>query len=91
MGAVEDSYDSLIRQLVTNAVAPAPETRSGDLFTMAAQQRTALLHRITSDAQRLSGTQGVQAYCMECPVEFGSVQARESQSMIAQIGAWLAR
>ena len=69
LGEKADNYDSLIRRLVTSesegrAAVPA----NGDLFAMVAQNRADLGTRITRDAERLLGTRGIQAFCMDCPV-----------------------
>lgn len=67
LGDKVDNYDSLIRQLVTSSAAKAPTTQGGDIFALAARRNGDLAARLTRDAQRLLGTQGVQAYCLECP------------------------
>ncbi|WP_086736852.1 signal peptide peptidase SppA [Erythrobacter colymbi] len=74
LGEKADNYDSLIRRLVTSesegrAAVPA----NGDLFAMVAQNRADLGTRITRDAERLLGTRGIQAFCMDCPVGRGPV------------------
>ena len=91
LGAKVDNYDSLIRQIVTSSVAPAPEARAGDLFAMAARQREGLLARVMADAQVLSGTQGIQAYCLECPAEPRAITPGEKRGLMELIGSWLAR
>lgn len=78
LGTSPGNYDSLIRNLVTNAVAPANVSRGGDLFAMAARQREVLLGQLTSDAQLLTSSEGVQAYCLECPAPVRPISARES-------------
>jgi protease-4 len=90
LGTSPGNYDSLIRQLVTNAVAPAPTTRGGDLFAMTARQREVLLGQLVSDAKMLGGTEGVQAYCLECPAEVRPVSRQEGGSLVQWIGAWIA-
>lgn len=89
LGTSPGNYDSLIRQLVTNAVAPAPATRGGDLFAMTARQREVLLGQLASDARMLSGTEGVQAYCLECPAERRPLAQQSSGNLIQWIGAWV--
>lgn len=89
LGNTPGNYDSLIRQLVTNAVAPDVTSRGGDLFAMTARQREVLLGQMVSDAKMLTGTQGVQAYCLECPADARPINAREGASVTRLIGAWL--
>ncbi len=91
LGSQEANYDSLIRQLVTNAVAPQAAVQSGDMFAMAARQREALLGQLARDATRLAGTQGVQAYCLECPSEPRPLTPGERGSLIGLVGRWLGR
>jgi protease-4 len=91
LGSQRPSYDSLIRQLMTNALAPTPETRGGDLFAMAAREREALLGQVARDAQLLSGTRGVQAYCVACPAEARPLSSGEARSLAAWFADWFAR
>lgn len=67
LGEQEQNYDSLIRQLVTSSTARAPSIQSGDIFALAARRNSDLAGRLTRDAQRLLGMQGIQAFCLECP------------------------
>lgn len=88
LGNAPGGYDSLIRQLVTNAVAPAVTSRGGDLFAMTARQREVLLGQMVSDAKMLTGTQGVQAYCLECPADARPLNAGEGATLTKLIGSW---
>ena len=94
LGSAPANYDSLIRQLVTSAAAPlvrsAPQDRGGDLFAMAARQRSVLMGQLTRDAQRLAGSQGIQAYCLECPAQPRAITPQETSGLIDLIGAWAA-
>lgn len=67
LGEEEANYDSLIRQLVASETATARSVPTGDIFAMTALRSEALGARITRDAERLLGTRGVQAYCLDCP------------------------
>lgn len=89
LGSQEANYDSLIRQLVTDG--SAPQARSGDLFAMAALNREMLLSRLSSDVERLAGTPGIQAYCLECPADYRPVTTVQSRGLIELLGAWFAR
>lgn len=91
LGNAPSGYDSLIRQLVSNAAAPAERARGGDLFAMTARQREVLLTQIASDAQMLTTSQGVQAYCLECPADLRPSAAQRNDSFAQIIGAWLTR
>jgi protease-4 len=91
LGSQDTSYDSLIRRLVTSATSPHQATRGGDLFALAARQRSGVLARLTSDAERLAGAQGIQAYCLECPVDARAVSMHEARSLFDLFSVWLAR
>ncbi len=91
LGNQEANYDSLIRQLVTNAVAPATSVHGGDVFAMAAREREVLLRRLLVDAQMLAGTKGVQAYCLECPAPVSAARSQDSQGLVQLIAGYIAR
>lgn len=67
-----DGTDALLRELLSNALSPlamqSQRARASDLFSMAARNRELALARLVTDAERLSGASGVQAYCLECPM-----------------------
>lgn len=68
LGERSDNYDSLIRRLVTSeGGARAPVISNGDLFAMTAMRSESLGARLARDVERLLGTRGVQAFCVECP------------------------
>lgn len=67
LGEQTENYDSLIRQLVTDTSARAPISQGGDIFALAARRNGDLGAQLTRDAERLLGTRGIQAYCLECP------------------------
>ncbi|KPF62922.1 signal peptide peptidase SppA [Porphyrobacter sp. AAP60] len=67
LGESVESYDSLIRQLLTSSAGPAPVSNGGDIFALAGRNNGDVLNRVARDAARLMGTRGIQAYCIECP------------------------
>jgi protease-4 len=69
LGASSNNYDSLIRQILTGGDAEGRQ--SADLFAVAARQQSELFGKLATDLQRISGAQGVQSYCLECPGQFG--------------------
>lgn len=92
LGGQVDNYDSLIRQLVTRTAAPAATVPGGDLFALATRRNGALAARMTHDAERLLGTQGIQAYCLECPAPpraAPALRAQQADGLNALLG-WLA-
>lgn len=88
LGSAETSYDSLIRQLLTdNSQSRAP---AGDMFAMLARQQTGQAARVLSDIERLTSVQGVQAYCLECPREVRAWDSGQLDGWLARLGAILA-
>ena len=74
-----DGTDALIRQLLSNASAPAETEPAGDLFALAAHSRDRTLAQLMADAERLSGRAGIQAYCLECPRQAEPLAASGAQ------------
>ena len=65
LGESRSSYDSLIRQLLTNGETEGRE--SANLFAVAARQQEELFGKLATDLRRITAGNGVQAYCLECP------------------------
>ncbi|MEM7780047.1 MAG: signal peptide peptidase SppA [Pseudomonadota bacterium] len=91
LGSNVDNYDSLIRQLVSSSIKAPASSGSMDLFAISSMQRELILSQIARDVERLSGTQGVQAYCLACPVEANAHSQRDAQIMLRQISALVSR
>jgi protease-4 len=88
LGDNPKNYDSLIRQLVaSDAAAPA-----GDLFAMTAARSENLGARLARDAERLLGTRGAQAFCLECPAPAATTQRTRTERPdgVVALLAWLA-
>lgn len=61
--------DALLQRLILSGVqVPSPVADTG-LFALAQTQRAQALSRLSADVERLTGTNGVQAYCLGCPIE----------------------
>lgn len=95
LGDKAENYDSLIRQFVTSNAARAPLIQGGDIFALTARRNGDLAARVTRDAQRLLGTSGIQAYCLECPESVSAPSrrektSREHQSTLFDLLAWMA-
>jgi protease-4 len=73
----ENAYTSLIEQLVIGDSTREAPTEGRDLFGLVAARERGLGARVMTDLQRLFGSPGVQAYCLECPDQpvRGSVKA----------------
>ena len=91
LGEGDANYDSLIRQLVTSGAAPAPVMQNGDIFAMTAARSDSLGARLVRDAERLLGTRGMQAFCIECPAPLAQPRDRtEPPGGMLALLAWLA-
>jgi protease IV len=68
LGAQDDSYDPLIRRLLTSEAESKTAVMTGsDPFALVVRKQDDLAGRLLHDAERLMGTSGVQAFCLECP------------------------
>jgi protease IV len=85
LGAEDGRYDSLLRQLLTSSTEPAAAAPRSDLFGLAAHQQAQLKGQLSADLARLTGTGGVQAYCLECPTH------RIALPLAPDDGGWLGR
>lgn len=90
LGGNAPQYDSLLASLLSGAEqASAPKT--GDMFAMAAQQRSQLLAQIAGDIDMISGARGVQAYCLECPRQPKAILGTDTASILKLLGGLIAR
>ena len=89
LGSSVPSYDSLIRQLVSDSSASQP--RNADLFARAAFNRELTLSRLAVDAERLAGTRGIQAYCLECPSTMQPVRTKTTAGLVELFRALLSK
>ncbi|TRD10832.1 signal peptide peptidase SppA [Erythrobacter insulae] len=80
LGEQAANYNSLIRQLLS--AETAQPTGGADLFARAAINRELMLGRLAGDIERLTGTRGIQAYCLECPAEYDTSASRSSSDLI---------
>ena len=83
LGTRPSTYDTLLRQWL---IGDGEEADSGgDVFARLARNESALLGRISADADRLMSARGAQAYCLACP----STQSTRQGSIAPD--SWLAR
>lgn len=68
LGEGRNTYDSLIRQMLASD-AEQERAPAADVFALSAQRHGDLATRIAGDLNRISARRGVQAYCLECPVQ----------------------
>lgn len=89
LGSQGPNYDSLIRRLVGGS--SADDTPGADLISRAAYNRNAALSRLSIDAERLLGSGGIHAYCLECPVQPRPLGARSTAGLVELMRAILAK
>ena len=61
-------YDSLLRRLLFGDTT-THATVGLDAFGHIAQEQSAIAARVAADVERLTGERGMQAYCLECPMQ----------------------
>lgn len=67
LGEKEANFDPLIRRLLTSEARSRAVAQGGDPFALVARQQGQLAARLTLHTERMMGTSGVQALCLECP------------------------
>ena len=81
LGEESRTTDTLLRRLVIGERERAPST---DLFAVLAGRQKALFAQLAADMRRVAGTDGLQAYCLECG-------ASGPASLPGKLEGWLAR
>jgi protease-4 len=61
-------YDSLLRRLLFGDTTTHAAVGL-DVFGHIAQEQSAIAARVAADVERLTGERGMQAYCLECPMQ----------------------
>jgi len=90
LGVESGQYDSLIRQLVAGSNS-GPAVK-GDLFGLVERQQSALFARLGADLEMLSGTRGVQAYCLDCPTTTATnTSTKDSLTLFNSLKSLVAR
>ncbi|MFN3510973.1 MAG: S49 family peptidase, partial [Tsuneonella troitsensis] len=87
LGDETGTSDTLLRRMLVGD--EAERARSSDLVGMFALQRNRAMSQLTADLGRLTGTKGMQAYCLECAPIVRSTPDREAQGWIAKLIALL--
>jgi protease IV len=86
LGQSDTQWMSLLQRL-TGDKDSAPPAQGRDFAGALTDRQVGLVARALAEAERLVGTRGVQAYCLECPVQAGGVpMAKADLTMLARIG-----
>ena len=89
LGSQATGYDTLLRSLLTD---DAETGQGNDVVATFALRREAVLGRIEGDLDRLMGTRGMQAYCLDCPAPLTAARERDvSSGWLSSLIALLAR
>ncbi len=67
LGDKGENFDPLIRRLLASEAGSPAVLAGGDPFALVARRQNAIAAQLVRDAERMMGTSGVQAYCLECP------------------------
>ncbi|MXO94944.1 signal peptide peptidase SppA [Erythrobacter aquimaris] len=79
LGTPPSTTDTLLRQWLVGE----EDAQGRDVFALFARKETQALDRVMTDAGRLLGTRGAQAYCLACPTtERGGRQASEDRGFL---------
>ena len=77
LGSQPTGYDTLLRSLLTD---DAETGQGNDVVATFALRRAAVLGRIEGDLDRLIGTRGMQAYCLDCPASLTAAREHKASS-----------
>lgn len=89
LGSEIPPYDNLLRSILFDDESEAE--RTGDIFATLAARQQALLGQAEADLQRLTGTRGMQVYCLTCPVEpRAAAKARQGDGWLKGLMRFLA-
>ena len=88
MGQELDPYGSLLERFGGGGDEDNAPSQGQDLVGMAAAQQRALVGQALAGAERLLGTNGAQAYCLDCPVAAKARPVSSTQlGLIARLSA----
>jgi len=88
LGADQTTFGTIIQQILQDDEDDATTGRGGDFAALAAQRQQALAGKLVADVNRLAGTRGIQAYCLECPVPAASAP-QPGLALKAVLARWL--
>ncbi len=90
LGSEQPAYDNLLRSLLLDEEGESASA-GGDIFSMVALRQQAVLGQARADLDRLSGTRGMQAWCLACPVQPRAMaEARREGSWLTGLMRFLA-
>ena len=84
LGEKTDAFSSFLESLREDDDS-APPAQGRDMAALAAERQLALLGTALADVERMTGTRGMQAYCLECPVRATAPVKLPDLGMLARI------
>ncbi len=92
LGETPDAFSSLLQAMRSDDDS-APPVQGRDWAAITAEREFSLVSRALADAERMLGTRGVQAYCLECPAPAATssdpAAALRRAGLMARIAAWI--
>jgi protease-4 len=85
LGEARNPWASLLQRLRGGDDDSAPPASGRDFAGAISERQTNLIGRALAGAERLVGTRGVQAFCLECPAPAGPLPAKGELTELAQI------
>lgn len=89
LGDTPDQWSSLLQRLGGHDDDSAPPAEARDFAAALAQRQLGLVGRALAGAERLVGTRGVQAYCLECPAPGARAPVKGDLSLLARAARML--
>jgi len=84
LGDTPDQWSSLLQRLAGHDDDSAPPAESRDFAAALAARQAGLVGQALAGAERLVGTRGMQAYCLECPAPAARRPARGELTVLAR-------
>jgi protease-4 len=86
LGQRDDQWASILERLGGSDEDSAPPAEARDFTGAITERQMGLIGRALAGAERLVGTRGVQAYCLECPAAAGGKPPTKADlTMLARI------
>jgi protease-4 len=86
LGQTNDEWVALLQRLRAGDDDSAPPASARDFAGAIAERQMGIVGRALAGAERLVGTRGLQAYCLECPAQAGgALPTKADMTLLARI------
>ncbi|HEX8057252.1 MAG TPA: signal peptide peptidase SppA, partial [Novosphingobium sp.] len=90
LGQRDEQWASILQRLSGGDDDSAPPAEVGDFAGAVTESQMGLIGKALAGAERLIGTRGVQAYCLECPASAGGkMPPKADLSLLARVAKLL--